>query len=45
VTTVLLREMGMIHGFADFAGIVPSARLAVERFVAAVMAAWPHHAA
>ena len=40
---VLMEEDGMIHGFADFAGLVPSARLALDRFVTGVVAAWPQH--
>ena len=44
VPVVLLEENGMIHGFADFAGLIPSARLAVERTVAALVAALPGHA-
>lgn len=39
VPVTVLEEAGMIHGFADFAGVVPSARRAVYRFVDAVAAA------
>lgn len=41
VPVTMLEEAGMIHGFADFAGVVPSARRAVDRFVGAVAAAMP----
>ena len=37
VRAQLLREPGLIHGFADFGGLVPAARYAVERLVAAVV--------
>ena len=33
----LLEQPGLIHGFADFGGLVPEARRAVERLAAAVM--------
>ena len=29
----LLEEAGLVHGFADFAGVVPEARRAVDRLV------------
>lgn len=32
----LLEEDGLVHGFADFAGMVPAARRAVDRLVAGV---------
>ena len=32
----LLEEEGLVHGFADFAGVVPAARRAVDRLAAAV---------
>ncbi len=44
VPVVLLEETGMIHGFADFAGLVPSARRAVDRVIAATAAAVAEHA-
>ena len=34
----LLEEHGLVHGFADFAGMVPAARRAVDRVVAGVNA-------
>ena len=34
----VLQEKGLIHGFADFAGLVPEARRAVDRAVAALRA-------
>ncbi len=34
----LLEEDGLVHGFADFAGMVPAARRAVDRVVAGVRA-------
>ena len=32
----LLEEPGLLHGFADFAGVVPEARRAVDRLAAAI---------
>ncbi|MBC7801477.1 MAG: alpha/beta hydrolase [Gemmatimonadaceae bacterium] len=32
----LIEEMGLVHGFADFAGVVPAARRAVDRLGAAL---------
>ena len=34
----LLEEAGLVHGFADFAGVVPAARRAVDRVAEAVRA-------
>ena len=43
VPVVLMEESGMIHGFPDFAGLVPSARRAVDRVVAAIAVAMTEH--
>ena len=32
----VLEEPGLVHGFADFAGVVPAARRAVDRVAAGV---------
>ena len=34
----VLNEAGLVHGFADFAGVVPEARRAVDRLAAAIRA-------
>ena len=36
VSVVLLREAGLVHGFADFAGVVPEARRAIDRVARSV---------
>ena len=36
-TVELLDEGGLVHGFADFAGVVPEARRAVDRAADALM--------
>ena len=36
-TAELLDEGGLVHGFADFAGVVPEARRAVDRAADALM--------
>ena len=37
-TAELLDEPGLVHGFADFAGVVPAARRAVDRLAASLRA-------
>ena len=39
VKATLLQETGLIHGHADFAGLVPEARRAIDRLAQAVMVA------
>ena len=38
VRTHLLEEAGLVHGFADFAGVIPEGRRAVDRIAGAIRA-------